>query len=77
MIAQVVGQRFHHLVIGELQQTRPFFHQDHAHAQGREHARVFHADDAAAHHDHRFGNLRHLQHLIAIDDVAPVDGHFR
>ncbi len=77
MIAQVIGQRLHHLGIGELQQPRPLFHQDHAHAQGREHARVFDADDAAAHHDHRFRNLRHIQHLVAIDDVAAVDRHFR
>ena len=76
MIAQVVGERLHHFGVGEFQQARPLFHQDHAHAQRREHAGVFDADDAAAHHDQRLRNLRHVQDLVAIDDVAPVDRHF-
>ena len=75
MIAQIVGEGFHHFGISELKQSRPFFHQNDANTQGREHASVFDADHAAAHHDHALRNIRHRQHLIAIDDVAAIDGH--
>ena len=75
MIAQIVGERLHHLGVGKFQQTRPFFHQDHADAQSGEHAGILDADDAAAHHDQALRDFRHVQHLIAIDDVAAVDRH--
>ena len=74
MVAQVVGQRLHHFGVGEFEQPRPLFHQDHAHAQDGEHAGVLDADHAAAHHDQGLGDFRHLQDLIAVDDVAAVDG---
>ena len=51
VIAQMVGKRLDDFGVGELQQARPFFHQDDAHSKGGEHAGVFHADHAAAHHN--------------------------
>ena len=67
-VAQVIGQRLDHFRIGEFQQPRPLLHQNHAHAERREHAGVLHADHAAAHHDQGLRNVRHLQDLIAVDD---------
>ena len=58
MVAQVVGERLDDFGIGEFQQARPLLHQDHAHAQDREHAGVLHADDAAAHHDQGLAECR-------------------
>src|SRR5258708_21922416 len=75
MVAQAVGQRLNHFGIGEFQQPRTPLHQDHAHTQRCDHARVSHADDAAANHDHGFRNLRHFQDLVAIDDVPAVQRH--
>ena len=70
MIAQMVGQRLHHFVVGELQQARTLLHQNHARPQNREHARIFHADHAAAHHDQRPRYVRDTQNLIAVDDAC-------
>src|SRR5258708_820446 len=75
MVAQAVGQPLHHFRIGEFQPPRTPLHQDHAHTQRCEHAGVFHADHAAANHDHGFRNLRHFQDLVAIDDVPAVQRH--
>src|SRR6266567_4942224 len=72
----MVSQRLHHFRIGNLQQPRALLHDNHAHAQRREHARVLHHDDAAAHHNQRFRQLWHAQDLVAINNVAAVDGHF-
>src|SRR5579871_6085029 len=76
-VAQMVRKRFHHLRVRKFEQPRPLFNQRYAHAQRREHARIFHADYAAAHHNQRLRNLRHLQHLVAVDNVAVVEGHER
>src|SRR5216683_915479 len=76
-VAQVIAKRLDHLRIRKLQQARPFFDQGDAHAQRRKHASVLDADDAAAHHDQRFGDFRHLQNLVAVDDVAVVEGNQR
>ena len=54
-VAQVIGERFDDFRIGELQQARPLFHQDDAHAERGEHAGVLDADHAAADHDQRLG----------------------
>ncbi len=75
MVAQMVGERFDDFVIGELEQARALLHQDHARTQNREHAGVFHADHAAAHHDEGLRDLRHLQNLVAVDDGRAVDGY--
>ncbi len=77
VVAQVIRQRLDHLRIRELQQPRPLLHQNHAHAERREHAGVLHPDHAAADHDHRLRNIRHLQHLIAVDDRRVVQRHLR
>ncbi len=77
VVAQVVGKSLHHFGVGELEQARLFFHQDHAHSQDGEHAGVFHADNAAAHDDQRLGQVGHLQDLIAVDDAAAVEGNLR
>ncbi len=71
----MVGERLHDLLVGKLQQLGPLFHQDDAHAQRGEHARIFDADDAAAHHDQCIGEFRQVENLIAVDDRAAVDGH--
>ena len=52
-VAHVVAERFHHFRVGEFQQARALFHDDHAHAQRGEHAGVLDADHAAADHDQR------------------------
>ena len=44
-------------------QPRPLFNDDHAHAERGEHAGVFDADDAAAHHDQR------ARHRAACDKI--------
>ena len=51
----MIAQRFDHFGIGKFQQSRALFHDDHAHAERREHAGVFDANHAAAHHDQRLG----------------------
>jgi hypothetical protein len=74
VVAQMVGERLHHLLVGELQQARPLLHQDHAHAQNGEHARVFHADHAAAHHDERLGDFRHIRIWSLLMMLRPLIG---
>ena len=76
-VAQVIAKRFHHFRIRELEQARPLFDERHAHAERRKHAGVLDADHAAADHDHRFRNDRHLQNLVAVDDGAVVEGNER
>ena len=76
-IAEMVRQRFDDFLVCEFEQARTLFDDHHTHAEHREHARVFDTDDAAAHHDQRFGNRRHVQNLVAINDRAAVDGHAR
>src|ERR1039458_1338049 len=48
---------------------------DHAHAQNGEHAGILHADHAAPPHYQRLRNLRHLENLVAVHDVAAVHRH--
>ncbi len=76
MIAHLVAERFDHLRVRKFEQARPLFDDDDAHAERGEHAGVLDANDAAAHDDERLRNLRHVEDLIAVDDVAAVDGHF-
>jgi hypothetical protein len=76
VIAHVVGERLDHFVVGEFEKPGTLFDNDDAHAERGEHAGVFDADDAAADNDHCFRNLGHGEDLIAVDDVATVDGHF-
>ncbi len=59
VVAQVIHQRFHHFRVRKFQQPRPLLHDNHPHSQRREHARVFHANHSASHHDQRLRNLRH------------------
>ena len=77
VVAQVVAQRLDDLLVRELQQPRPLLDQDDADAERREHAGVLDADDAAADHDQRLGQLGQLHQLIAEQDRASVDGHVR
>ena len=71
----MVAKRLHHFRIRKFQQPRALFDQGHAHTQRGKHARVLHADDPAPDDDHRFGNLRHAQDLIAVDDGPIVERH--
>ena len=74
-VAQVVAECLHDFLVGKLQQLGPLFDQGDAHAERGEHAGVLDADDAAAHHDQRFGQVGQVENLIAVDDRAPVDRH--
>ena len=76
-VAQVIRQSFDYFRIGEFQQARPLLDQDHANAQHGEHAGIFNTDDASPHYDQRFRDLRHVQDLVAIENVASVDRHQR
>ncbi len=73
----MIGQRLHHFGVGEFEQAGPLLDQNDAHAERREHAGVFDANHAAAHHHQGLGDLRHLQDLIAVQNGAPVDGDLR
>ncbi len=75
-VAQVVAERLDDLLVRELQQPVALFNQRYAHAQHREHAGVFHADHAAAHHDQRLGQRLQAQNLVAVDDGLAVHRHF-
>src|SRR5882757_1824566 len=74
-VAQVVAEGFHNFLVGKLQQLGPLFDQGDAHAERGEHAGVLHADDTAAYHDERLGQVRQFEDLIAVDDGTPVDGY--
>ena len=74
-VAQVIAERLDDLLVGKLQQLGPLFDQRDAHAERGEHAGVLDADDAAAHHDQRLGQVGQVENLIAVDDRAAVDGH--
>ena len=74
-IAQVVAQRLDDLLVGELEQPRSPFDQRHAHAKRGEHAGVFDADHAAAHHDHGLRQVHQVEHQVGVDDAASVDRH--
>src|SRR5580700_4147381 len=71
-VAEVVAESFDDFLIGKFKQARPLLHQRHAHAQRRKHASVFHANDAAAHDDEALGQILQIEHLVAVDDGAPV-----
>jgi len=47
----------------------------HAHAENREHARVLHANHAAAHNNQRAGQRLQIENLVAVDNCAAIDGH--
>ena len=74
-IAQVIAERLDNLLIGELEQPVALFDQRYAHAQHREHAGIFHADNAAAHHDQGLGQRLQAQNLIAVDDSLAIYRH--
>jgi len=76
VIAQMIGERLDDLGVREFEQPRPLLHQNDAHAERGEHARVLDADDTAAHDDQRLWNVRHLQDLVAIHDGATVQRNF-
>ena len=71
----MIAERLDHFGVREFQQPRALFDQRDAHAERRKHASVFDTDNPAAHHDQRFGNFRHAQDLVAVDDVAVVKGN--
>ena len=71
----MVAERLHDLLVGKLQQLGPLFDQRDAHAERGEHAGVFDANDAAAHHDQCIGQVGQIQNLITVDDRAAVGGH--
>ena len=73
MIAQMVRERFDNFLIGKLKQAWPLFDERDAHSEGGEHACVLDADDAATDNDQRFGEVLHLQHLVAVDNRLPID----
>ena len=74
-VAQVIAERFDDLLIGEFEQARALFNERDANAERGEHGGVLDADDAAADHDEGLGERGQVEHLIAVDDVAAVDGH--
>ena len=74
-VAQVIAERFDDLLIGEFEQLVALFNERDANAEHGEHAGVFDADDAAADHDEGFGKGGQVEHLVAVDDGAAVDGH--
>src|SRR4051794_14180698 len=76
MVTEVVGECFHDLGICEFQKPRPFLDQGDANSEGREHAGVLDADDAAAYDNERSRNRRHFEDLIAVEYGAPVNGNF-
>ena len=76
-IAQVVAESFDHFGVCELKQARPLLDENHAHPERCKHAGVLDANDSAADHDQRFRNIRHLQNLVAVDDVSIVEWNER
>src|SRR5579883_1607873 len=76
-VPQVIAQGFNNLLVGKLQQLGPLFDQRYANAEGGEHAGVFDANDAAANHDKRPGQVLELKDLVAVDDGASVDRNLR
>src|SRR5579883_1370456 len=77
IVSQMVGERFHHFAVGEVQQAETFFDQDDAHAERGEHASVFDTDHAASDHQERSRDIGHFKDMIAVDDRAAVQRHFR
>ena len=74
-VAEVVAEGLDDFAVGEFEQAVALFDQRDAHAEDGEHAGVFDADDAAADHDERAGQLGQAENLVAVDDGAAVDGH--
>jgi len=66
-------QRFDDLTIAEFQQLRAAIDDGHLHAERGEHDRVFEADHAATHDDHRPRHARQAQNLIRIEDRFAVE----
>ena len=71
----MIAERLHHFGICKFQQARTLFNQSDAHAQRSKHAGVLDADHTAAHNNQRLGYFRHAQNLIAVDNVAAVEGN--
>jgi hypothetical protein len=70
----VVAERLDDLAVGKLEQAVALFNQRDANAEHGEHAGVFDADHAAAHHNEGPGQYRQIENLVAVDNGAAVDG---
>ena len=73
----MIAEGFDDLLVGKVEQAVALFDERDAHAQHREHAGVFDADDPAAHHDERVGQRLQAEDLVAVDNGAAIDGHLR
>ena len=72
-LPQLEAQAFHNFAVHEIEQDGTLVEQRDFHAQGREHGRVFQADNAGAHDDQVAGDFFQAVHLVGVENSFAVD----